>query len=153
VRAVGPRASPPFDPGQQLRALDVHGNRSPFASITSDGTVDASSTVLRRLALAPPAPNPIGEDAEFRFSTSVPGVTRLSVFDAAGRLVSRPVDATLPEGEHSIRWSGGRALRGGLYFLQLESEGVRLSRRFVFRPEFSLDGWIALVSFVFTAAA
>lgn len=100
--------------------------------------VDATSGVDMMIApppawLAPPAPNPAVRGTRVAFTLAVAGEVRVSVFDARGRLVMGWEPRALPAGEHAFDWdlreSGGAVVPAGLYFVQLEALGARLTRR------------------------
>lgn len=80
-------------------------------------------------------PNPGREAFAVRFTLERAEDVRLSVLDAAGRLVRALRVTRLAPGEHVLRWDG-RNSRGvptapGVYFLALEVAGRETSRRVV----------------------
>lgn len=100
--------------------------------------VDATSGVDLVIAppparLAPPAPNPAVRATRVAFTLATPGEARVSIFDARGRLVMGWAPRVLPAGEHAFDWdlrdAGGAAVPAGLYFVQLEVLGARMTRR------------------------
>ena len=57
------------------------------------------------------------------------------MFDAAGRLAAVPVDTALPPGRYRLPLAaGGRTLRAGMYFAELEAAGRRLVKNVVVLP-------------------
>lgn len=86
--------------------------------------------------LAPPAPNPARAATTLAFRLAQAGPTRVTLFDAAGRAVARPLDASLPAGAHELVLAAvddaGRRLPAGVYFVRLESAGRAETRRLVF---------------------
>jgi hypothetical protein len=86
---------------------------------------------------APPRPNPSSGATFFELSVPAAGHVRLSVYDAAGRLVSRVLDAAVPAGSHAISWSGadrgGKPVAPGVYFVELRAAGERHVRRVAVR--------------------
>ena len=60
---------------------------------------------------------------------------RVRVMDVTGRVVDRLVDENLPAGLHSFAWSAvdgdGRGVPAGVYYLALEANGERQTRKFV----------------------
>jgi YVTN family beta-propeller protein len=117
----------------RLTAVDRSGQREVFAPI---GVVAAEfgAGASARATLAPAAPNPVVDQGTvLGVSLAVPGAARLSIFDAAGREVARPLDGWLDAGEHAVTWNGatdaGAALPRGVYFVRLEAAGeVRTGR-------------------------
>ena len=92
--------------------------------------VEAERTAA--LALAPVVPNPVGAaGAGLTFTLAAPGAVQLSVLDALGRVVARPLaSAWLPAGEHRVALVPGR-LAAGSYLLRLEAGGEQRTRRLV----------------------
>jgi hypothetical protein len=118
----------------KLTAVDVHGNESPVATLSPDGTVDVGGTpVPGELSFAPPTPNPAGAATTLRYGLPRAARVRLAVYDAAGRLVRQVADDAREAGEHTERWdlrdAAGRPVGAGLYFARLEVEGRALARR------------------------
>jgi len=72
-------------------------------------------------------PNPFNPETEIRFMVPAPGAVRLSVYDAAGRLVRTLLDGDVAAGEGRVGWDGrdGTGLRvgSGIYFARLEAGG------------------------------
>ena len=97
----------------------------------TDVTVPAS---LPPVTLAPPRPNPAGNELHLRWVMPRAASARLIVLDAAGRRVQGWSDPALPAGEHAIRWdlrgSDGRTIPPGCYFIVLDADGARRVRPF-----------------------
>lgn len=88
----------------------------------------------RVLSLAQNSPNPFNPSTAIRFGLPRPATVDLSVYDALGRRVSTLISGErLAAGEHERLWLGkdaeGRALVSGVYFLRLEADGRRLTRK------------------------
>jgi hypothetical protein len=85
--------------------------------------VDDPGGRVTRLAFHSPYPNP-GASHLMRFELPRPGAARLTMFDAAGRVVRRLVKSELPAGLHEARWDGrgdnGSVAKPGVYFGKLE---------------------------------
>ena len=86
-------------------------------------------------ALLASVPNPVRSTAQILYSLEESGNVRLTVFDAAGREVSRLVDAARPAGRYATTWNGrdarGRQLAAGAYFYRLEGAGRPLTRKLI----------------------
>jgi hypothetical protein len=85
--------------------------------------------------LASPHPNPALDGAGLAFSIDAPGAVRVSVFDAAGRLVRTLRDGPCPSGTHNVRWDlrdhdGGR-VAAGVYLWRIVSGESKLTEKLV----------------------
>ncbi len=73
------------------------------------------------------SPNPFSSGIELRFQVPRDGPARLSVLDAAGRMVRVLHDAETRAGTHRVEWDGtdaqGRRADAGVYFIRLEALG------------------------------
>ena len=78
-------------------------------------------------------PNPFKGATSIQWQVRAAGRVNVSVFDAAGRRVTTLCNARLNPGGYSATWRGldrnGRALAAGIYFLSLETQDSRLSRK------------------------
>lgn len=87
------------------------------------------------LTMSSPFPNPTTGDATIRYRLSHGAAPVLRVHDAAGRAVREIALPLQPAGEHEYRWdgrltSGGKAAPG-VYWLELDADGVTQTRRVV----------------------
>jgi hypothetical protein len=68
------------------------------------------------------APNPFGSRTVLSFLLAHPEMTRVRVFDLAGRLVDTLVDARLEAGLHNLPWDGrdvnGSTVAAGVYLME-----------------------------------
>jgi len=68
-------------------------------------------------------PNPCNPSTTIEFSIETAASVRLSIYDAAGRLVKTLVDRSLGEGAYAVPWDGtdraGRVVATGVYFYRL----------------------------------
>jgi hypothetical protein len=75
-------------------------------------------------------PNPVGRNAEIRFSVEAETGTSVSIYDITGRLVWTRSMGIVPAGEHHLAWPGtdraGKVLSPGIYFINLRA-GVKTS--------------------------
>jgi hypothetical protein len=80
-------------------------------------------------------PNPFLSHISIRYG--IPCKTQLSVkvYDASGRLVRDLVEGHVQPGYHRITWKGddsrGRHLPSGTYFIRMESEDFKSTRKVV----------------------
>jgi hypothetical protein len=107
----------------------------------SSGTIVSTVDVGQELsgnaiALGPVSPNPARGAMSYTLTLPRRAAVTVRLFDMAGRQVRTLVDRELSAGLYTLAWDGtderdGTALSSGLYFLQLEADGVRQARRFV----------------------
>jgi hypothetical protein len=80
-------------------------------------------------------PNPAGGPVTVRYSVPASRWVRLSVYDAAGRLIRVLRDGRGSAGEHAVTWSGrdgqGAPAASGVYFVRLTDERTTESRKVV----------------------
>ncbi len=81
-----------------------------------------------RLRLGPCMPNPFRANTVIRFGLPSAVVTRLAIYDLAGRRVRNLVDGRLVAGWHRAEWDGrsdaGRPMLSGVFFCRLEAAGA-----------------------------
>jgi len=73
-------------------------------------------------------PNPLFNDGQIEWKNESAAPIVVKLYDAAGRLVSERDLGTVPDGQHSLAWSGAfssQTLASGVYFLRLESAATR----------------------------
>ncbi|MDX1419251.1 MAG: hypothetical protein R3181_04740 [Rubricoccaceae bacterium] len=80
-------------------------------------TPEAAST------LHAPRPNPTRGPTLLSYEVEAPGHARLTVHDALGREVARPVDGPVGAGAHEIPFDPG-ALPDGVYLIRLEAANI-----------------------------
>ena len=104
------------------------------------GTINTALSVAPGVAgnavvLEAPAPNPVRGTMSWAVVLPRDMTVQVRLVDLAGRAVRTLSDGTMSAGRHSFTWaadgSPGPALSSGLYFLQLNAEGIRATRRFV----------------------
>ena len=81
-----------------------------------------------RTQLFEPWPNPLSSSTNLRFSLSDAGPVRLSIYDLRGRLVETLAEGHSSAGPQALAWEPGE-LPAGVYFLTLEAQGERLTRK------------------------
>jgi hypothetical protein len=81
------------------------------------------------------APNPVRRSATIHLRMPVAGKVNAGIFDLSGRRVATVADARFVAGEDDLGWDGttsrGARSPAGVYFLRVEVEQQRLTRRFV----------------------
>lgn len=80
-------------------------------------------------------PNPFTEDATIRFALPKPRHTTLRVYALTGQLVRTLVDASLPAGDHAVKWDGrdaaGHRVGCGVYLCRLDTAGAASTTKLV----------------------
>jgi hypothetical protein len=89
-----------------------------------------------RTAIAVPLaayPNPFRGTTRVQWQVRAADMVRVTVYDAAGRRVTTLCNSRLSPGSYAATWrardDAGRAVSAGVYFLSLETEQGRLSRK------------------------
>jgi hypothetical protein len=80
-------------------------------------------------------PNPARDGVTIQYSLSRPGQVRLSVHDVRGRQVGIITDRRCDAGMHTTNWDGrdrsGRPAGPGIYFVSIETDDFRATRKLV----------------------
>lgn len=111
-----------IDPDAATLSARIEGPGAYRVDVGAPGSSTAvPSPTAARLAASP---NPFFAVTGIRFDLPEPRTVSLEIYDAAGRLVARPVDAeALPAGRHDRSWDGATLARGkapaGIYFVRL----------------------------------
>src|SRR5262249_14662810 len=97
--------------------------------VAAVGAGDVPRGHSTRVELEPATPNPFRSRSDFAYTLDAPGVVRLTVMDAAGRMVAHLSDGWQSAGRHTAGWNGtsdrGEALPAGTYFIHARS-GARV---------------------------
>ncbi len=98
-------------------------------------SVDEPSTPVAPVLLAP-YPNPFNPSTKIRFFLPESGRVTLRIYDLAGRQLRELMpSANYDAGEHQVNWDArdddGDRLSSGVYFLHLQADGRKLSRKLV----------------------
>jgi hypothetical protein len=102
--------------------------------------LDAAMITFPQLVLAQNVPNPVqvGESTRIQFTTAATGHVGITVYDLAGREVSRLLDDVLTGGAHEILWTGrdarGHPVAAGTYYYRLSTPDASATRKLVMRP-------------------
>jgi hypothetical protein len=119
----------------RLEALDRSGGSEFFGPVAATAIGTAGSPGF---ALLQSQPNPFvaGQGGtSIGFLLAKPGLVRLRVFDAAGRLVRLLVDEPLGAGPHTSWWDGrseqGEEVGSGIYYCRLDAGAFTESRTLV----------------------
>ena len=105
-----------------------------YSNVSVIGIEPVSNEVPEGFKLEQNYPNPFNPVTKIKFS--IPNVkaqmsnTRLSIFDAAGKLVSELLDKSLQAGEYEIGFDAS-GLPSGVYYYRLESGSYKETRKMV----------------------
>jgi flagellar hook capping protein FlgD len=87
------------------------------------------------LSLGTPRPNPFRASLSLDFAVPSRELVRLEIYDVQGRRVSTLQDGVLPPGHYTRAWYGatsdGREARPGVYFVELSTPEMELTKRAV----------------------
>ena len=101
--------------------------RSPEVTVQLPGAGVFASRLL------PNRPNPFNPETEIHFEMAKAGRVRIAVFDVSGRRVAVLEDGSFAAGAHQVSWRGrddaGRSLPSGAYYVQMEADNVRDTRK------------------------
>jgi hypothetical protein len=79
------------------------------------------------------APNPTAGHVSVAYRLARAGEVRVAVYDAAGRLVARPLALRQGPGPQKASWNGrtenGRRVSSGVYFMRVTLDGARIGTR------------------------
>ncbi|MBN1434644.1 hypothetical protein JW921_07780 [Candidatus Fermentibacterales bacterium] len=98
------------------------------------GVEDQGSAPIETLAMSVfPNPCPGGSGATIAFSLDAPREMRLLLYDLGGRLVASPLEAFMPQGEHTLSFVPDQeGMAPGVYFCRLAvDQGASIVRRLV----------------------
>jgi photosystem II stability/assembly factor-like uncharacterized protein len=86
------------------------------------GITNISTGLPQNYSLEQNYPNPFNPATNIRFSLPKSGFVKLTVYDAAGKEASKPLDQQLNAGTFEVSFDGAN-LSSGIYFYKLETEG------------------------------
>ena len=97
--------------------------------VIKGGPVSVEEDVQREsgLSLFPVAPNPVNQQATFRFETSASTKVRLDVFDVLGFHVSTVISREVPAGAHNEVFRASQ-LPSGTYMIRLTAGNAQVSQ-------------------------
>ena len=115
-----------------LRAVDSAYNGGPVAkgtfAIGVPSGVDPVGNLPRTFAFAQNSPNPFHGSTTFSFAIPERTGVKLTVYDAAGRVVTRLVDDTRAPGVYQVPWTEN-GLASGVYFARLKAGAFTKTQR------------------------
>jgi hypothetical protein len=91
--------------------------------------------IAQQYTLAQNYPNPFNPVTQIEFNVPVTAKVKVAVFDILGRQVKVLYNAIAPAGNHTIIWDAtsdaGNPVGSGIYFYQLQSDNVKLSKKMI----------------------
>jgi hypothetical protein len=93
---------------------------------TSVGSNELTRGILFRMA-----PNPTTGEAKLYFTLSDAATVKVEVQDIMGRNVLAPKNYNLQPGDQNISVNSGNALAKGMYFVNMEMNGTKMSRKLI----------------------
>jgi len=125
--------SPPPPPGGHIPVYLGGANQAGYPPGTTD--VAGSGAPVAPLQDLSSAPNPFSGATTIAFTLRQGTVARLRIFDLAGRQVREFVQRAAVAGRQQLRWDGrdeaGNRLASGIYFYQVESGKVTVTKKLV----------------------
>ena len=107
-----------------------------FSDVTSldpedDGAVMVEPPTARDAMFDPVWPNPVRDEATFRFAARAPGGITIDVYDVRGRRVSEAVRAPVGDGIIRLHTWYSTDVPSGVYFAVLRAGGEQITRKFL----------------------
>ncbi len=90
--------------------------------------VDNLKPVVSSFELKQNYPNPFNPQTTIRYTVARAGLVKLSVYNVAGQLIKKLVDARNTPGTHLVRFDAS-GLASGVYFYKLQSNGLSQVRK------------------------
>jgi len=120
----------------KVAAVDRHGNESHLAVFGPDMvTGDDPMPIPDATFLAQNFPNPFNPNTTIAFGLKTDGFVNLSVYDAAGRLVTTLINESRPAGQYATVWNGkaqnGSPVASGVYFYRLAAGNYIETRKMI----------------------
>ncbi len=101
----------------------------------SVGIEDELEQIAQQFTLSQNYPNPFNPVTHITFNAPKTTQVKIAVYDILGRQVKVLYNAVAPAGSHTISWDAtneaGTPLGSGIYFYQLQSENVTLSKKMI----------------------
>lgn len=111
-----------------FNASNTEGGMYEFALDLSDVGINGSDNQPSSVALMQNYPNPFNPTTTISFEVKSEGSVKLSVFDAAGKMVSELVNGTVSAGLHNVEFNAAN-LNSGVYFYKLQTAGISQTKK------------------------
>ncbi len=120
----------------KVAAVDIHGNESGYALLcVYEVTGEEPMPIPDATFLSQNFPNPFNPNTTIAFGLKSDGFVNLSVYNAAGQLVTVLINESRPAGPYATAWNGkaenGSPAASGVYFYKLETEEFAKTRKMI----------------------
>jgi len=106
----------------------------PYSGVSSVDEI-TSDTIPAAFSLGQNYPNPFNPVTTIVYELPAPSFVSLSIYDSAGRLIKRLLNAQRTAGVHKETWDGrdglGNDVASGIYFYTLDAGELRESRKMI----------------------
>lgn len=92
--------------------------------------VDIEESVVKDFSLDQNYPNPFNPTTTISFNLKTDSNVSLSVYNAAGEVVSELLNSSLTSGGHQVNFDGSD-LNSGIYFYKLDVNGISTTKKMV----------------------
>jgi len=117
-------------PSRNVIVSDIQGGLFVLDTSAATTTSPSSSSPSETFT-----PNPFEFETRFKLRLDSSSMTRLDIFDSAGRRIASPLNSKLSAGTHVLRWTPGDEIKtSGTYFARIEVDsGTQVHRLIYFR--------------------
>ena len=91
---------------------------------------DENATLFESYALEQNYPNPFNPSTVIKYDLIKSGVTKISIYDSNGRLISQILNRMMSAGHHELEFDGSD-LPSGVYIYTLESGNFSTSKKMI----------------------
>jgi len=105
-----------------------HDNRGTGNVLTPTAIRKIDAAVPQTFTVSQAYPNPFNPTTHIRFSLNKASRVQVSVYNAAGQLVSRLFDGQKSAGHYQLSWNAAR-FGSGVYFIKVRANGVVQTRK------------------------
>lgn len=105
-----------------------HDNRGTGNVQTATAIRQIDATLPQDFTVSQAYPNPFNPSTHIRFSLNKASHVQVTVFNAAGQVVTRLLNAQKPAGHYELSWNAA-TLGSGVYFIQVQANGQTQVRK------------------------
>lgn len=88
--------------------------------VTTGTGIESEESIAPGIFAAAPVPNPFHSSTEFIFSCEDPCFAEIAVYDLSGRKITTLNEEQISSGSHSLVWSPGEQVAGGIYLVRFQ---------------------------------